>query len=113
MVAITKADNNFIFEVKGAHKVWAFRRQITVPADSIVSVQPNLDAVSNWRGFRLSGTYIPHVITAGTYYQNGQKTFWDVANRKKSIVIELKNAPFSQLIVEVDNPEAALALLGQ
>ena len=43
----------------------------------------------------------------------GQKTFWDVANRKKSIVVELKNTSFSQLIIEVDNPETALALLGQ
>ena len=113
MVTITKLDNNFIFEVKGAHKVWAFRSQITVPADRIVCVQPNLDAVSNWKGFRLPGTYIPYVITAGTYYKNGQKTFWDVANRKKTIVVELKNAAFSQLIIEVDNPEAALALLAQ
>ena len=112
MVAITKLGNNFIFEVKGAHKVWAFRSQIMVPADSIVSVQPNLDTVSNWKGFRF-GTHIPYVITAGAYYKNGQKTFWDVANRKKSIVVELKNASFSQLIIEVDNPEAALKMLAQ
>jgi hypothetical protein len=112
MVAISKSDNNFIFEVKGLHKLWAFKSQITIPSDSIVNVHQNYDDLDSWQGLRMPGTYLPLVITAGTYYNGDKKSFWDVVNKKNCIIIELNDSDYNQLVIEVENPEKAIEMLG-
>jgi len=108
MVTINKQNNDFIFEVKGLHKIWALKRQLTIPADHITRVHQNTDSVRGWKGWRIPGTSIPGIITAGTYYKNGDKIFWDVCNMNKSIVVELKDENYTKLVIEVENPEDAI-----
>jgi hypothetical protein len=59
----------------------------------------------------MPGTNIPGVITAGTFYQDGMRVFWDVHNPENTIVIELRDDRFDELIVEVADPRAAVALV--
>jgi hypothetical protein len=112
MVAIQKSDNNFIFEVLGLHKLWAFKSQITVPQSNIVGVQQIEGPLSIFKGLRMPGTHLPSVIAAGTYFKDGKKSFWDVVNSKNCIVVELKDSNYNQLVIEVENPEEALKILG-
>ena len=54
---------------------------------------------------------MPGVITAGTFYQDGKRVFWDVHNPEKTIVIDLHDERYNQLIVEVADPQAAVSLI--
>lgn len=112
MVAIQKSENNFIFDVQGLHKLWSFKSQITVPQSNIVSVRQVEEPLSIFKGLRILGTHLPSVITAGTFYKAGKKMFWDVANTKNCIVVELKDSNYNQLIIEVENPQEAIKKLG-
>jgi len=58
---------------------------------------------------RLPGSFIPGVLTAGTFYQHGEFTFWDVHDPDKTIVITLHDETYGRLVVEVQNPEAAIS----
>ena len=111
MVTIKKEDSNFIFEVNGMHKLWAFKSQITIPVDNIFSAHQNFETIGSWKGFRIPGTHIPFVITAGTFYKSGKKIFWDVVNTDNCIIVELKDADYNQLIIEVENPTEAINIL--
>ena len=62
-------------------------------------------------GLKLGGTAIPHIFRAGTFYQQGDFVFWDVRNPDKTIVVELEHEHFAKLIIEVDEPHAAVSLL--
>jgi hypothetical protein len=112
MVAISKSENNFIFEVKGLHKLWALKNKITVSVDNIVSVHQNVDPLSIWQGLRFPGTHIPYVFAAGTFYRCGKKVFMDVFRKSKCIIVELKDSNYNQLIINVENPEEAMKTLG-
>ena len=112
MVAIQKSENNFIFEVKGLHKLWALKSQVTIPRNNIVSVHQNLDPLSIWQGLKMPGTYIPYVFAAGTFYRSGKKVFMDVFRKSKCIIVELKDSNYNQLIIDVENPEEAMKTLG-
>ena len=59
----------------------------------------------------MPGTNIPGVLTAGTFYQDGKRIFWDVHRPEKAIVIDLHDERFSQLIVEVADPQDAVKLI--
>ncbi len=51
------------------------------------------------------------MLTAGTFYQDGKRVFWDVHNPEDTVVIELKDERYNQLIVEVADPNAAVELV--
>ncbi len=111
MVTINKEGDNFLFEVKGMHKLWAVKSQISIPADHIVKVHQDYDTIKGWRGVRMPGTYIPFVLTAGTFYKDGEKVFWDVLNMDHCIIVELKDADYKQLIIEVEDTAEAIKIL--
>ncbi|MDZ4845535.1 MAG: hypothetical protein SH857_08300 [Chitinophagales bacterium] len=112
MVKVTVNDDHVIFDVVGMHKFWSFKDQIKVPREHIAKAHNNLKALPVlWRGWRLPGTHVPFVITAGTYYQRGNKNFWDVVKQRNAIIVELKDEKYKNLIIEVEKPEETLALL--
>ena len=54
----------------------------------IAGVRADPEAARGWyHGIRLPGTNVPGVITAGTFYQDGKRVFWDVHRPEKTIVI--------------------------
>ena len=110
MVTIEKNGNSFIFEIKGMHKLWALKSQLVIPAEHIVTAYPNTKNL-NWLGLRMPGTQIPGLITAGTFLANEGDIFCDVVNKENAIMIELKDERYTKLIIEVENPAAAIELL--
>jgi hypothetical protein len=64
-----------------------------------------------WQGLRMPGTNIPGVLTAGTFYHDGKRVFWDVHNPENTVVIELKDERYNELIVEVADPKTAVNLV--
>lgn len=112
MVSIQKQDSNFIFEVIGMHKLWAFKSQLMIPIEHIAKVSQDNDYVKKcWKGWRMPGTSIPAIITAGTFYSDGNKSFWDVVDTEKCIIIDLTDESYNQLIIEVENPAEAIEIL--
>jgi hypothetical protein len=53
----------------------------------------------------------PGVLTAGTFYQHGKRIFWDVHNPENTIVIELRDERYDELIVEVADPQLTVELV--
>jgi hypothetical protein len=101
-------------EVKGIDKLWAFKSSLTIPLEHVRGARRDPEVASVWyKGIRAPGTYIPGVITAGTYYQHGKRVFWDVHRAENTIVIDLADERYDQLIVEVADPEAAVARIGE
>ena len=111
MVTIDKQDDNFIFEVNGMHKLWALKSQLTIPAEHILNAHQDLESIKGWRGWKLPGTFIPSIITAGTFYKHGNKIFWDASNIEKCIIVDLKDEDYNQLIIEVENPASSIEVL--
>src|SRR3954466_623544 len=109
MVEISIASGQLQLEVKGLDKLWAFKGKLELPLAHIRSVRHDPEAASGWwHGIKMPGSNLPGVITAGTFYQHGQKIFWDVHNPQNAIVIELHDERYNELIVEVENPEFAV-----
>lgn len=115
MVEVAVHHDNVVFTVKGVHKVFAFKNQFTVPRAHITEVRPDPEAAQRIEGLRAGGTHVPGVITAGTFYldnQGSQKpSFIDVSNPANAVVVTLRDEEYQQLIIEVEDPVAVVALL--
>lgn len=75
MITISKDDNHFIFNINGMHKLWAFKSELTIPFENIINAHQDTESVRGWKGWRAPGTSIPSIITAGTFYKDGKKSF--------------------------------------
>ncbi|HET9182744.1 MAG TPA: hypothetical protein VFP59_11465 [Candidatus Angelobacter sp.] len=112
MVDISLADGKLILHVRGADKLWALKSSLEIPLQHIAGVRADPSAAHGWyHGIRMPGTSIPGVITAGTFYQHGQRVFWDVHNPDNTIVIDLRDERYNELIVEVADPQASVQLI--
>ena len=110
MTKVSITGGKLIIDVQGLHKIWALKSRLEIPVEHISSVRGGAD--ERVKGIRLPGTSIPGLITAGTYYEpGGKRVFWDVHHPEKAIVIDLHDERYSQLVVEVDDPEGAVKLI--
>jgi hypothetical protein len=112
MVTVSVVGDRVRFEVEGMDKLWAFKSQLEIPLEHIVSVRGDPHAAEGWfHGLRIPGTEIPGIITAGSFYSRDGAVFFDVHRPDKAIVVELNHEHYKRLVVEVDDPEATVEML--
>lgn len=105
MVRPEIAGENLILHVEGMDKVWALKSQLTIPLKHITGIRLDEEMVKKWyHGVRLPGTSIPGVITAGTFYQEGKRVFWDIHHPAQAVVLSLADEMYDELVIEVENP---------
>ncbi len=112
MVDLSISGGNLLLHVRGADKLWALKSSLEIPLAHIAGIRADPTVAHGWwHGIRMPGTNIPGVLTAGTFYHDGQRVFWDVHNPDNTVVIELKDERYNELIVEVADPQAAVELV--
>ena len=112
MVRLEVADGKLHLHVLGMDQLWALKSSLEIPLAHISGVRADPSIARGWyHGIRLPGSNIPGVLTAGTFYQDGKRVFWDVHHPEKTIVIDLHDERYNELIVEVEDPQMAVEQL--
>jgi hypothetical protein len=110
MIEVGIQNGEAIFEVEGIDKLWSLRSRLTIPLSHITHVEMNADQVGRWwHGFKVIGTDVPGIFAAGTFYYRGELVFWDVHDTERTIIVSLEHERFKKLIIEVEQPEDAVA----
>jgi hypothetical protein len=93
-------------------QLWALKCRLEIPLSHVVGAEVDPEVTQGWRkGIRAPGTHVPGVITAGTFYQDGERVFWDVHDPQKTVVIRLRDERYARLVIEVDDPPATAAVI--
>ncbi|HEY0557823.1 MAG TPA: hypothetical protein VGG20_26470 [Thermoanaerobaculia bacterium] len=93
--------------VEGMDKVWALKSQLSISLRNITGVRLDGEIVKRWwHGLKVPGTSIPGVITAGTFYQDGKRVFWDIHHPQEAVVLSLDHETYDELVIEVEDPAA-------
>ena len=112
MVEIKIEGSEVIFEVRGWDKVWSLTNRLAIPASHIRGAHKEPHAEMGWfQGFKLAGANIPDLFRAGIFLQKGEVVFWDVRERERAITVELDHEHYKKLIIEVADPDLAIATL--
>ena len=114
MADITITADTLVITIKGIRKLGTMKSELSIPLAKVrgATVDPDLStgwpglaSVREWPGTKLMGTDAYGRYLGGTFSQDGDRVFWDVADPAKAIVISLENDEYKRLIVEVDDPE--------
>jgi len=114
MAEVELAEDALIVHVRGMDRLFALTSRLEVPLSHVVGAEADPEEAHRWwQGIRTGGTHVPGVITAGTFYQEGERGFWDVHKPEKTGVIQLRDERYSRLVIEVEDPEAAIARVNE
>lgn len=104
MVTIEILENNLVLHVRGADRLWALKSELRIPLEHVVSVRADAEVVrQSFHGLKIPGTSLPAVITAGTFYLDGKRVFWDIHRPGQALVIVLRDETYNELVVEVED----------
>jgi hypothetical protein len=112
VVDLTVAEGKLVLNVRGIDKFWALKSTLEIPLEHIAGVRADPKIAHGWwHGLKLIGTDLPGVLWAGTFFQHGKRIFWDVHNPDNTIVIDLHDERYGELIVEVADPATAVQMI--
>jgi hypothetical protein len=112
MAEIEITADALIVHVTGADRIFALKSQLTIPLQHVLAAAKDEEEARKWyHGLRLPGTEVPGVITAGTFYEHGERVFWDVHHPERAIALSLRDERYAKLVVEVEDPEATIAAI--
>lgn len=103
-------DDRLLVRPVGFMRFWALSNGIDVPLTAVTDVGV-ADRKAVRIGFRAPGTYLPGVMTAGTYRSHGEKDLWLVGRTTRVVVITLHGERFTNVVAQVEDPEAAVEAL--
>jgi hypothetical protein len=114
MVEVSVESDTAVFELQHLHKLWALRSRLTIPLRHIAAVHadPTL-SLGFFERLKLAGAYLPGILAAGTFWEDGGLVFWDVHDPANAVVFELKDETYRRLVVEVAHPAEVVALIRQ
>jgi hypothetical protein len=114
MTEVEITGDALVVHVKGMDRLFSLKSRLEIPLSHVLGAEVDPHVAQGWRkGLRAPGTHLPGVITAGTFYQEGNRVFWDVHDPEKAIVIRLEDERYSRLVIEVeDAPATAAAIEG-
>jgi len=117
MATVELTGDKLTVHVEGIDRILALKSRLDVPLEHVLGAEADpAIARSWWKGLRLPGTWVPGVVTAGTFFQprSGELqgfTFWDVHNPEQTVVISLAHEHYARLVIGVKDPAATVAAI--
>jgi hypothetical protein len=106
MTVVQIDGDQLVVTMPGVDRLWSFRHRITVPLAHVRGATADVGMSRRPGGVRAPGTYLPRLITAGTYYRNGERTFWNLHASQEPVVVELTGERFARLVLGVADAQA-------
>jgi hypothetical protein len=109
MVKSEIVGSNLILRIEGIDKILAFKSELTIPLKHITDIRMDEEIVQGrWRGIKLPGSNIPGILTAGTFYNEGKRVFWDIHHPQAAVVISLTHESYDELVIQVEDPKGLI-----
>lgn len=95
----------------GEH-VEAVHGNVRFHADRVRAVEVIDDPIGAVSWLKLVGTYVPGMSAIGTFRKDGMQIFAVVHRHSpRGLRIEMEDGPFDEIVLGLEDPEAALAVL--
>jgi hypothetical protein len=110
MAEVELTEDTLVIHVRGMDRLFALTSRLEIALSHVLGaeVDPELGHPEWWKSLRLTATQIPWVVSAGTFYQEGERVFWDVHDPEKVVVIRLSDERYARLVLGVEDPPATV-----
>src|SRR4051794_41189497 len=106
MTSVEITGDQLVVTMRGLDRLWSLRRRVVVPLVHVRGATADPGVTRASAGIRAPGTHLPRVITAGTYFKDGDRTLWNLRASQQPVVVELTGEHFTRLVLGVDDAPA-------
>lgn len=106
MPTITIVEDCLQVHLSVLETILALQRSFAIPLTKVLGATDDPGFVRGGTGLRLPGTHVPGVLTAGTYYLDGDRIFIYLRPKQHPLVIEMKDHRFDRLVLGVTDARA-------
>jgi hypothetical protein len=113
MAEVELTEDTLVVHVRGMDRIFALKSRLEIPLSHVMGAKadPDLGHPEWWKSLRFTATQIPWVVSAGTFYQEDERVFWDVHDPQKAVVIRLRDERYARLVIGVDDPPATVRVV--
>lgn len=101
-------NGRLVVEPVGLDKLWGFRRRIEVPLSQVRGATYDPGAAYAGKGLRAPGLALPGMKWVGTFYRDGDRSYWNVRAGGQTIVVELADSRLARLYLTVGDARAVV-----
>lgn len=105
--------DRLVVRLTGLDRFLTLRGRIEVPLRDVRGATADPGIVDEPKGRRWPGTHIPGVVVGGTFVHDGERTFWNVRDRNRAVVVQLEHHRYRRLVLDVDDPRSAVRAIQQ
>jgi hypothetical protein len=114
MATITIEGDHVKIRLSGWQAVFALKREIDVALNNVVSAEAGTLTSKRPDGIRLPGTYLPGVITSGSYWWKDRGwSFWSVRHEERALDIRLRDEHYNRVVVEVADSYGTASMIAE
>ena len=113
MARILVRHGELVVEVEGINRIWALRCLLEIPLAHVVGAAIDPTISENRPTKPADHGQEMHVFDAAAFVREGDRVEWGVEDPSLAIVITLADARYPRLVVQVDDPEAAVAKINE
>lgn len=95
----------------GLDMLLTLRRKIEFPISSVSSVSVEPSGRNTPPLLRAPGTYVPRLVTAGTFRGEDRKEFWNVRRAKRQLIINIEGENYTKLVLGLKDPDEKAEML--
>jgi hypothetical protein len=114
MASIEITAHDLIVRLHGMDRILALRSSVSVPLAHIAAIREHAEEANFDDAVRESnrgiGTFVRGRVAAGTLRLPTGRSFYDVHDPSKAIVIDLRSEPFEHLVVQIDGESTETAV---
>lgn len=111
MTNIELSARGLTVHLSGIDRMLALRSRMDIPYENLVRVGVKKSQTGPSRGLGAVLTRIPAAIAPGTFHQQSGRGALEHHDPAKTLVLDLLDARYSRLVVEVDNPRATASAI--
>jgi hypothetical protein len=114
-ISVDQQQRKLILQIESIERLWVLNSRMEIPLAHVkgASINPEVAGKMPYQRQDVSDVEWQEPVTAGTFYQHGNRVFWDVSDPSKAVVIELKDDRYAELVVQVDDPSATVKQINQ
>lgn len=105
--------DRLVVRLTGLDRLLTLRGRIEVPLRDVRGATADPGIVGQPKGRRWPGTHLPGVVVGGTFVQDGERTFWNVRDERRAVVVQLAHHRFRRLVLDVPDPRATVRAIEQ
>lgn len=114
-ISMDQRQHKLILQVEAIEKLWVLNSHMEIPLAHVrgASINPEVASKLPYQRQDVGDVEWQGSVTAGTFYQQGNRVFWDVSDPARAVVIQLKDDRYAELVVQVEDPEDTVKQINQ